>query len=120
MLGQAPQTYTIRIYDDSFGVPGAQRTSQVFTSNGTYQVVALTSPVTFATSQSLWVGLQGAADSMTVRGDGNGEATSNLIYGCDLYFPPDCLSSFTWSSFDSFGAPFAAVDDLIIAVAKCP
>ena len=120
VLGQAPQVYTIRIFDDSFGVPGAQLGSQVFTSNGTYQVVTLATPVTVTTSQPIWVALQGAADSMTVRGDGNGEATSNLIYGCDAYLPPTCFGSWSWKTFDSFGAPFAAVDDLIIAIAKCP
>ena len=120
VLGQSGQTYTVRVYDDSFGVPGLQRTSQLFTSNGTYQVVALSTPVTLSTSQSVWVGLQGSADSMTVRGDGNTEATLNMIYGCDLYFPPTCLGSWAWNTFDSYGAPFTAVDDLIIAVAKCP
>lgn len=52
VLGQASQSYTIRIYNDSFGVPGAQLSSQLFTSNGTYQVVALSSPVAFASSQA--------------------------------------------------------------------
>ncbi|MDP1830279.1 MAG: MopE-related protein [Archangium sp.] len=120
VLGQAPQNYTILIYNDSFGVPGSQLGSQAFTADGQYQVVALTTPVTVATSQPLWIALQGAADSMTVRGDGDGEATSNLIYGCDLYWPPTCLGSWSWNTFNSFGTSFALVDDLIIAIAKCP
>ena len=120
VLGQGGQSYTVRIFNDSFGVPGVQLGSQLFVSDGTYQVVALATPVTVMTSQPVWVALQGSADSMTVRGDGNGEATSNMIYGCDLYLPPTCYGSWSWNTFDSFGAQFAAVDDLIIAIAKCP
>ena len=112
----APGTqYTLRVYSDVFGSPGNQIAQKSFTGNGTFQEVELGSAVSFDAANAFWIGLQGTSNYMTVYGDGDGQATANMIYGCDAFLAGECWGSWGWKAMAAFGPPFSTLGDLIIS-----
>ena len=114
LLAALGQSYTVRLYTDNGGTPGATIASATFTGTGVLQEVALVPTVC---PKVLWVGLQGPVNGMTVFGDSDGQQTMNVIYGCTLYLPGfGCLGSWGWKAFAEFGFNFVGVGDLILSV----
>jgi hypothetical protein len=121
VLLKSGQVTTLRLYNNANGQPGNILTSATTTGTGMYQIVELPSAVTIETSATLWASVQGQLDFMTVYGDGDGQSTSNLIYGCDMYFPGmGCVEmlggTWAWRTFASYGAPFNTSGDIIIDI----
>ena len=119
-------TYTARVYADVNELPGSQLAAQTFTGSGTLQQIDLSSAATTAQA-AVWIGLQGSGDFMTVYGDANGQATSNMIYGCDAFLLGECWGEWGWKPFGAFGPPFTSLGDLVISAgvgggggAACP
>ncbi len=114
-LGAQGQGYSVRLYVDVGGAPGAELSSASFTGKGpgVLSEVALPAPVN-VDSTSVWVGIQGNADLWSVYGDGDGESTTNQAYTCIGIPGFGCLSDPAWGSLSALGGQFAEIDDLIL------
>ena len=108
------QLYTLEIREDGFE-PGALLAQVSFVADGSYQAVALPTPLVLPTYAGFWVTVSGGGDFWTAYGD-TSSSTLNQILACKTLSLFGCETELVWQTYGALGPPFPQLGDLILAV----